>query len=209
MNLQNVTGFNEFSIGIDRMLHCPDTVNRWVRNSDDGFKVVRNLDVCENGCSLFPVNDLNVLNCPVEGCNRPRYINQAQAVAARQDGIDLNDESSIQFSPVQQLSVVSVGASLAQMLVNDEKRRMFEYRQSIELETEENRVYRDIFDGEVFKHLVHTDGLFQDPNDIALLIFVDGFIPKHVNGCTMTIVHCLVMNIDPSNRYSYYKHIFH
>ena len=101
MNLQNVTGFNEFSIGIDRMLHCPDTVNRWVRNSDDGFKVVRNLDVCENGCSLFPVNDLNVFNCPVEGCNRPRYINQAQAVAARQDGIDLNDESSIQFSPVQ------------------------------------------------------------------------------------------------------------
>lgn len=181
-------------------MHCPDTVDRRIRNSDDGFKVVRNLHVCENGCSLFPEDDLNVLTCPVPGCNRPRYINQAQAVAARQDGIDLNDESSMPFAPVQRLAVVSVGASLAQMLVNEEKRSLFDYRQSIEPAIEENRIYRDIFDGEVFQHLVNTDGLFENPSDIGLLIFVDGFLPKNVNGCTMTIVHCLVMNIDPLNR---------
>lgn len=181
-------------------MHCPDTVNRWIRNSDDGFKVVRNLDVCENGCSLFPEDDLNVLTCPVPGCNRPRYVNQAQAVAARQDGIDLNDDSSISFAPVQRLAVASVGASLAQMLVNDDKRSLFDYRQSIEPVSEGTPIYRDIFDGQVFQHLVNTEGLFQNPNDIGLLIFVDGFLPKNVNGCTMTIVHCLVMNIDPLNR---------
>ncbi|KAG1463916.1 hypothetical protein G6F56_005190 [Rhizopus delemar] len=44
--------------------------------------------------------------------------------------------------------------------------------------------------------------MFRNENDIALLIFVDGFQPKHTNDHTMTIVHCLVMNISPSERHA-------
>lgn len=178
----------------------PDTVDRRIRSSDDGFKVVLNIDVCPNGCYLFPSNDKNVLTCTVSTCNRPRYNQHEEAMAARRAGLDLNAETALSLSPVQHLSVVSVGAALAQLLVNDDKLPLFNYRRSLVPFNEQEPVYRDIFDGEIFRNFVNQGSIFQSPDDIALLLFVDGFEPKHVHNHTMTIVHCLIMSIDPSNR---------
>ena len=96
--------------------------------------------------------------------------------------------------------MVSVGAALAQMLIDEGKRSLFDYRASMEPLVEGERVYRDVFDGEVFQSWMDQGNIFQNSNDIALLIFVDGFEPKYVNNHTMTIVHCLIMSIDPSYR---------
>ncbi|CAO3683437.1 unnamed protein product [Rhizopus stolonifer] len=114
------------------LLVSPDTVDRRIRSSDDGFKVVLNIDVCPNGCYLFPSNDKNILTCTVSTCNRPRYNQHEEAMAAHRAGLDLNAGTALSLSPIQHLSVVSVGAALAQLLVNDDKLHLFSYRRSLE-----------------------------------------------------------------------------
>lgn len=192
--------FNLKHIGFEGTLRTPDTITRWIQMSNDGFKLVNHLDVCENGCYLFPEDNKNVLFCPIAECSRPRYSKNDQAAALVNAGFDLNNESAVLFEPVQRLSVVSVGAALAQMLIDEGKRSLFDYRASMEPLVEGERVYRDVFDGEVFQSWIDQGNIFQNSNDIALLIFVDGFEPKYVNNHTMTIVHCLIMSIDPSYR---------
>ncbi|KAG1438018.1 hypothetical protein G6F56_012826 [Rhizopus delemar] len=146
------------------------------------------------------MNNKDVTNCPVDDCNRPRYKKNGQAMALRSAGFDLNDGSILSLEPVQKLPMVSVGASLAKLLLNDDKKVLFEYRSTMAPIIEEDRVYRDVYDGEVFQNWLNEGNIFKSSNDIALLVFVDGFEPKYVNDHTMTIVHCLVMSIDPSHR---------
>lgn len=109
------------------------------------------MNVCSNGCYLFPQHDKNFLICPNVNCQRPRYIQHNEAVEARNSGVDLNVESVSSFAPVQHLSVASVSASLAQLLVNNEKRQSFQHRHLLGSFDEEEPVYRDVFDGEVFE----------------------------------------------------------
>ncbi|KAG1439213.1 hypothetical protein G6F56_012362 [Rhizopus delemar] len=184
------------------LLVSPETVDRRIRSSDDGFKVVLNIDVCPNGCYLFPSDDRNILTCAVSTCNRPRYNQHEEAMAVRRAGLDLNAETALSLSPVQHLSVVSICAALAQRLVNDDKLPLFNYRKSLVPFNEQEPVYRDIFDDEIFRNFVSEGSIFQNPDDVALLLFVDGFEPKHVHNHTMTIVHYLIMSIDPSNRHT-------
>lgn len=182
------------------MMPSPDTVSRWICSSHDGFQVVFHFDVCPNGCFLYPKDDANILFCTNENCQLPRYRKHEQALALRQAGVDLNDESFPSFVAVQQMAVVSVGAALAQMMLDEDKRELFKYRAEQDC-THEDGVYRDIFDGKVYQDfLFNQQQLFQDDSDIGIVLFVDGFQPKVQTGSTLTIIHCLVMNISPSYR---------
>ena len=185
------------------MMPSPDTVSRWICSSHDGFQVVSHFDVCPNGCFLYPKDDANILFCTNENCQLPRYRKHEQALALRQAGVDLNDESFPSFVAVQQMAVVSVGAALAQMMLDEDKRELFKYRAEQDC-THEDGVYRDIFDGKVYQDfLFNQQQLFQDDSDIGIVLFVDGFQPKVQTGSTLTIIHCLVMNISPSYRQAY------
>ncbi|KAG0731154.1 hypothetical protein G6F23_015589 [Rhizopus arrhizus] len=46
------------------------------------------------------------------------------------------------------MAVVSVGAALAQMMLDEDKRELFKYRAEQDC-THEDGVYRDIFDGKI------------------------------------------------------------
>ncbi|KAG0733187.1 hypothetical protein G6F57_018596 [Rhizopus arrhizus] len=93
----------------------------------------------------YPKDDANILFCTYESCQLPRYRKHDQALALRQAGVDLNDDSFPSFVAVQQMAVVSVGAALAQMILDEDKRELFKYRAEQDC-THEDGVYRDIFD---------------------------------------------------------------
>ncbi|KAG1362900.1 hypothetical protein G6F61_014068 [Rhizopus arrhizus] len=97
------------------------------------------------------------------------------------------------------MSVASVGAALAQMLMDDEIRSLFGYRADFDSQDYPVDQYLDIFSGRVYKNYL-SNGLFQNPDDIGLMIVVDGFSPKHHASTSMTSVVCYVMNLDPAER---------
>lgn len=76
------------------------------------------------------------------------------------------------------MSVASVGAALAQMLMDDEIRPLFGCRADFDSQDYPVDQYLDIFSGRVYKNYL-SNGLFQNPDDIGLMIVVDGFSPKH------------------------------
>lgn len=104
------------------------------------------------------------------------------------------DDSEV---PAATMKLISIGDYISNMLANEETRKMFMYRTTRE---EEPEVYQDIFDGDVYKNL-KQQGFFDGDLDIALALFVDGFTTQRKGKRTMTIVHCLILNVDPSSRY--------
>ncbi|EIE92392.1 hypothetical protein RO3G_17263 [Rhizopus delemar RA 99-880] len=68
------------------------------------------------------------------------------------------------------MAVVSVGAALAQMMLDEDKRELFKYRAEQDC-THEDGVYRDIFDGKVYQDfLFNQQQLFQDDSDIGIVL---------------------------------------
>ena len=89
-----------------------------------------------------------------------------------------------------------VGDQLSNMLSNDDTRKNLQHRHERE---EAPGVISDYFDGEDYKTL-KAKGMFESPDDIALALFVDGFVNQKKSKQEMTIVHVLVLNFDPSIR---------
>ncbi|KAG2224763.1 hypothetical protein INT45_005287 [Circinella minor] len=58
--------------------------------------------------------------------------------------------------------------------------------------------YSDVFDGNTYKNL-KKDGHFSNPMDIAISLYTDGF--TLFNKQQLTIIHVVVLNIDPIRRY--------
>lgn len=133
-------------------------------------------DICKNGCKMFKVNDRDDSICNY--CGEQRF------------------ESGDEQVPVATMKIISIGDYLSNMLANEETRTMFMYRATRE---EEPDVYQDIFDGDVYKGL-KQQGFFDGDLDIALALFVDGFTTQRKGKRTMTIIHCLILNVDPSSR---------
>lgn len=179
----------------------PDTIGRWMKSLNVKEQLVKSFDVCPNGCFLYREGDNNISSCPNASCNKPRYYNHAIVHQLQQAGVDLNGDARALLKPQQQVSVVSIGASLAQMLLDDVKRGLFEYRANFDEHIHQDRCYQDIFDGNVYRNLLRGQRrLFQNDSDIALMLVVDGFAPKHKPKATLTVVTCYIMNIDPSER---------
>lgn len=135
-------------------------------------------EICKEGCKLYSLNDEET-ECSV--CHAPRYRDIYNQI------------------PVATMNMMSIGDLLAQKLANPEIRQLLRYRADREALT---GVYEDIFDGHNYKSLVQK-GYFNNPDDIAIGLFTDGFVNVKKSGnAPYTIVHVIIYNFDPSIRYS-------
>ena len=94
------------------------------------------------------------------------------------------------------MKMMSVGDQLSHMLSNNSTRINLQYRHERE---EVPGVITDYFDGEDYRTL-RANGMFESPDDLAIALFVDGFVNQKKSKQEMTIVHVLVLNFDPSIR---------
>ncbi|OAD75383.1 C2H2-type zinc finger transcription factor [Phycomyces blakesleeanus NRRL 1555(-)] len=124
-------------------------------------------DICENVCLLFDITK-DEDKCSI--CKAYRYK-------------EIDGDSSL--VPVNIMKMMSIGDQLARLLGNDKTRAKLQCRanrQSIS-----NKI-SDYFDGEEYKTLKEQQ-LFDSPNDIAIALFLDGFVNQEKSKQQLTIVH--------------------
>ena len=98
------------------------------------------------------------------------------------------------------MGIVSVGAALSEMLLNEKIRALMNYRH-IATKNHETGAYKDIFDGDIYHNIyMNQRNLFVSSKDVAVIIFADGFPSKYLPGKSLAIIHCIVMNFGPSVR---------
>ncbi|KAG2189529.1 hypothetical protein INT46_001530, partial [Mucor plumbeus] len=111
--------------------------------------VAHEYDTCVNGCKLYNVND-----------------EQGVCSECGSDRFGENDR------PIQKMKILSVGDIVSKLLSNRKTREELSYR------TNHGRTpghIKDFFDGEVYQQLINQ-GKFQNPDDIAVMLFTDGFV---------------------------------
>ena len=64
-------------------------------------------------------------------------------------------------------------------------------------ETRESGVYRDVFDGDVYQNHKH---LFKNNYDMALALYIDGFIPTKRGSTSMVTFMAVILNLPPDIR---------
>ncbi len=132
-------------------------------------------DVCVNGCKLFgPENEER--KCP--HCDEQRF----------------GDE--VRVEPRNTMSILSVGDHIARLLADDVRRQELRYRAE---RMSVPGTYQDFFDGSAYKEFKEKGG-FQNPDDVAVALFTDGFVNQKQNSNHFTMVHAIILNYDPSNR---------
>lgn len=105
-------------------------------------------------------------------------------------------ETENSLHPALTIKMISIGDHLSNTLCNEEFRDMFLYRSS---RVTKNNVYQDIFESGIYKSLKQQN-LFNNDLDIALALFIYGFTTQIKGKGTMTIIHCIIFNADPSSR---------
>ena len=133
----------------------------------------KSYDICKKGCKLFSVDEY-VCNF----CGENRYKNPTQKI------------------PKNTMTYLPLSSQLATFISNREIRELLQYRARRSLP--ENGIKTDIFDGESFQSISH---LFSGELDIALSLFLDGFQPFNKSKFSMTIVHLIILNLPPFQRY--------
>ncbi|OAD67250.1 C2H2-type zinc finger transcription factor [Phycomyces blakesleeanus NRRL 1555(-)] len=136
-------------------------------------------DVCPNGCQLYGIND-NQESCV--DCGKPRY----------------KTDTEQSQTPAASMKLMSVGGMFSQILADSATRELLHYRANRESVASQ---LTDIFDGENYKQLVQQ-GLFSNPDDIAIGLYTNGFVNQKKGKSSYTIVHAVVFNLDPSIRYT-------
>ena len=91
---------------------------------------------------------------------------------------------------------MSLGDQLARLLGNSDAREKLHYRGNRPCITDG---LSDYFDGEEYKALKDKH-FFQSPDDVAVALFLDGFVNTKKSKQPLTIVHVMVLNYDPSLR---------
>lgn len=130
--------------------------------------------MCPNKCGIFMHNEET--HCPT--CKTPR-----------------NDINGKPFATMQYLPLAD---QLAVLLGRSSTREKLNYR--LQRETPADGVMIDYFDGEIWK--TRQKQLFTNPYDIALMLFVDGFKVFSMSNISLTMVHAVVLNMSPSERYN-------
>lgn len=149
---------------------------------------------------LFDNNKALPIKCINEYCLQPRYKNDTLVEEYVNQGVDLDSDEVQMPAAFQQMAIASVGSSLAERLVNDDIRELFEEQAVIndEIVNGSSTNYTDIFSGSIYKQFRNSNIIGR--NDICLVLFVDGFPNKHKPKSSQTLVHCLIMNIPSSHR---------
>ena len=88
--------------------------------------------VCSQGCQLYDSEDATTMSCHY--CKTARHKN------------------SEVFAPSQEMEIISVGAPLSQVLLNDEVREMMNYHHTA-TENHEAGVYKNICYGAIYRNI--------------------------------------------------------
>ncbi|OAD67122.1 C2H2-type zinc finger transcription factor [Phycomyces blakesleeanus NRRL 1555(-)] len=134
-------------------------------------------DACSSGCRLYDIND-DQESCV--DCGKPQYKTDP-------------DQSQ---TPATSMKLMSVGDMLSQMLADPATRELLCYRANQESVAGQ---LTDIFDSDNYKQLVQQ-GLFSNPNDIAIRLYTNGFVNQKKGKNSYTIIYCIIFNLDPSIR---------
>jgi hypothetical protein len=155
----------------------PDTLDRTLKaktNIQCHFH-----DVCVNGCMLFEKEDIETIQCKNPACKENRFDDHGK--------------------PRRSMKMLPIGEQVAQMLANAKTRDLMKYRYNYKSTDGE---YKDYFDGAAYKYFKDNSILFSGEDDVAMVLFVDGFCTsKNHKGDKLTIIHLLNMNIPPEYRY--------
>lgn len=168
-------------LGLDGVkIRSPDHIKRRMKKD-----LTKQYHVCKNGCYLYADGDL-LDKCPNPACEEPRY---------------RADSTSV---PQQEMACVSIGAALAELLYDDDTRDLFLYKSECDSHIGDNRrsmTYTDIFSGKSYQNLFESGVI--SSNDICLIMYADGFQHKFKANHSFTMIHSIIMNMDPSMRYNY------
>lgn len=153
----------------------------------------KRFDCCAGGCRMYmdEPNDEPVRICP--DCNTERYLDETNQ------------------RPAAYVNSTSIGSIIASKLSNPSTRMQMQYRARRPI-TSNNVPATDIFDGAFYKFLV-GEHYFDNDDDVAIGLYIDGFNPFNASTFKATIVNMVIYNIAPNNRYgnqSFYitsKHI--
>ncbi|CAO3618584.1 unnamed protein product [Mucor hiemalis] len=96
------------------------------------------------------------------------------------------------------MKMMSIGDQLAKLLGNNTTRQELHYRHN---RVANPNVISDFFDGAMYNNFV-AKGNFQNKDDIAVALFLDGFVNRKKSKEPLTIVHVMVLNYDPIIRYT-------
>lgn len=102
--------------------------------------------------------------------------------------------------PAKTMKMMSLGDQLARLVGNDDSRKKLHFRANRQTVPGE---MSDYFDGAEYKRLQALH-FFQSPDDIAIALFLDGFVNQKKSKQEMTLVHVMILNYDPSIRYNCY-----
>ena len=139
-------------------------------------------DCCRKGCMMFQRVSKKE-KC--DFCNEPRYTTKKR----RSDG------GVPQQQPCAQVKQLPIADQLALLIYHKSSREELLYRSKYQSVSGN---YSDVFDGNTYKNL-KKDGHFSNPMDIAISLYTDGF--TLFNKQQLTIIHVVVLNIDPIRRY--------
>jgi hypothetical protein len=99
--------------------------------------------------------------------------------------------------PLGKIKVMSIGDIVSKLLANPSTRQKLRYRHERE---ETPGVIEDFFDGQVYQQY-KNDGKFDNPDDIAVALFTDGFVNEKRGNRLFTMVHLIILNYNPEVRY--------
>lgn len=131
-------------------------------------------DVCYKGCKLY--NDESE-HC--EHCKEKRY--------------KLIEGVSTPI-PTATIKILSIGDVISQLLGNEESRKLLRYRADRPVE---NNKISDYFDGQQYIKFKSEYGAFENPDDVAIALYTDGFINDNKGKTSFTMIHAIILNYDP------------
>lgn len=167
-----------------KILHC-EAVERMLSKRAN-FVAPHLYDTCPNGCYLFNNNNFST-KCPV--CNSARYK-------------DNNVNAKV---PAQSIKLLSIGDTFSKLLSNDSTRELLLYRSKYQCHSEKGK-YQDYFDGSAYQDCLNK-GLFKNPDDQAVALFVDGFVNSKRGAKKYTMIHLVLLNHSPGIRYKQSHHV--
>ena len=134
-------------------------------------------DTCPNKDFLYSKTDAQLTQCPK--CQEPRP------------------------TKGKSVRIINIADKVAELLVCDEFREGMQNYAAIvknqQQSTQDEKVYKDVFDGQIYQQLLKENTIDSDRFNIMLKLDIDGFTCSS-SKTSMVMVNAVILSIDPSER---------
>lgn len=104
----------------------------------------------------------------------------------------------------QVVKIMSIADKIAELLASEEFREgvqaYADFRTANQQDSQQPKVFRDVFDGEIYENLTENGVIDSNPS-IIIKLDVDGFTCSSSRS-SMTMVNAVILSLDPSERYT-------